>query len=219
MASRWVWCIFQLPAMIGLRSFWPAETSAMYFLWSRAGHRGRRNRRAEQLRCDQSGRLLFHGLGYVGIHVEGDRDLAMAEPVAHHLRVDAGFEGGGRPAVAKIVGPYRPDTGLPGDAPQRPAHILWVDRRSVLSGEDQVLVAVQATPGEPLFELGDPVAAQDGHGGWVKSDGPLRLRRLRLPGEDLPADPADGVTNGQAPGVDVDIRPSQPEHLAATHPG
>src|SRR3979409_754226 len=103
----------------------------MYFLWSRAGHRRRRKRRAEQLRCDQSGRLLFHGLGYVGIHVEGDRDLAMAEPVAPPLRVDAGFEGGGRPAVAKIVGPYRPD--------------------------------IQATPGEPLLELSDPVAAQDGH--------------------------------------------------------
>lgn len=51
---------------------------------------------------------LLHSLDDVGIGVEGDSDARMAQPLRHHLGVNAFFKKPGCMGVAKVMEPARP---------------------------------------------------------------------------------------------------------------
>src|SRR4051812_8172066 len=58
---------------------------------------------SEDQGCHLSGGVFLDRRQYVGVRVEGDADVGMSEALADDLRLDAGGEGSGGVAVAKVV--------------------------------------------------------------------------------------------------------------------
>jgi hypothetical protein len=130
----------------------------------------------------------------------------MAELPGHHLRVLAGLQRHGRPAVPEIVEPdrWQAEAGRP--ALERDRHRVRVQRLTTRAGEHPTVVAVPGAEGQPLGCLLFAVDPEDGDGGRVQLDPAAAGGGLGPPDREVAA-------------VQVDVRPLQSGQLADTHAG
>jgi len=121
--------------------------------------------------------------------------------------------------MPEVVEPEVGHAGLPCPAVERPAHRVGVHRLACRPAEDQVALPCLADE-QPAFVLSGPVATQDTHRLGVEVDRSppvVGLRALRE--HQLALDHAQLPSDAELGGLEVDVGPQEPAHLAAAHPG
>nr|WP_262015640.1 hypothetical protein [Micromonospora sp. Mcm103] len=144
----------------------------------------------------------------------------MPEPLGHHRQVHALGDHQGRGAVPKVVQPHHPHAGRQAELTEALRHARRVHRGAVLPGEDQAVILVRLAPARPLLILREPVRQQRAHQLRAERHAPvLAGRRLRLAELELVPDGHELLAHVQHAAVEVHVRPSQPQGLAAAQPG
>nr|WP_245885453.1 hypothetical protein [Kineococcus rhizosphaerae] len=145
----------------------------------------------------------------------------MSEALRHHGEVDPGGEEERRLTVAEVVKTDRSEARLPGQGDEVLRHAVRLERHPVRLGEDEVVIDVPRPPRLPVGVLGDALRQEGPGRPFVEVDDPClsagRLRRAEGRRLVAPAHHArvclvvprrhEGLTDGQDPPVDVDIRP------------
>ncbi len=153
------------------------------------------------------------------VEIERDADGCVAEPFGYDLGVDAGLEGEGGMGVSQVVESDRWDAGLLDEVGEPMGEAVRVNRGTVLPREDQPRVAPCRPCRCPLDVLALLVSPERSEGRSVERNPSPALLGLRGRLDGAPVHRRDGVDDGQPTIGEIDIGPSQPEHLAATHAG
>jgi hypothetical protein len=122
------------------------------------------------------GRDRVHGGGDVGVQVQGDADLAVAEQVAHDLGVDALPQQQRGAAVAQVV---EADAGQASAIKQRVEaplpQVVWGERLAEGVGEDQAVLLPARLSLFAVSGLPGAVVDQRGCGQFREQHGPAGL--------------------------------------------
>jgi len=154
----------------------------------------------------------------VAVDVHGRAQLAVAEQLHDHPRVDAlGEQQGGR-GVPAVVQPDVSDAG----GLEQPGPVvvvgLLVDRAAVGLGEDQVLVVPLGAGQHLLAELGGLVPVQLGDEGHRQGGRALAAAGLGLLVDQPTApDAVDAPPHGEGAGEQVDVLPSETSDPRPSH--
>jgi len=117
----------------------------------------------------------------VGVGLEREAYLAVAQPFLDHPGVFARRQKDGGVAVAQIVEPDAGKARPPENGLEGPADVPGVNRPPGSRGEYQTIISPVGTGLEPGFKLGKPVLFEDGGGQSRQGDFALSGCRFGLP--------------------------------------
>ncbi|HXM58670.1 MAG TPA: hypothetical protein VOB72_24935 [Candidatus Dormibacteraeota bacterium] len=177
-------------------------------------------RRAQQ-RVESVQRLSLQTLADLRVALERLRQLAVAEELHDDPDMRARLAGPlvvlqeqCAEALAQVVQAHMPQPGLPEESVERAVHVPRLDRRSGLAEEHQRRRSVHAGG---VGHLAVPPKSLDRHPGERLPLGALPGLRF-LVGSQLLGQAQHRSARPDGPGVEINVRPSQPERLAAAQP-
>ncbi len=104
----------------------------------------------------------------MGVGVQGDRYVGVAEAFADHLGGDPGGQGGAGVGVAEIVEPDAGQTGFQATLLEPGGEAVGMDGRAIFLAKDEPLVALQLSGNFSLCPLRLAVGFEGRHGGRVQ---------------------------------------------------
>ena len=143
----------------------------------------------------------------------------MPETLLDDLGVDPLFESQRRPRVPQTVEGQAREVVRVRPTEKHVADGVGAQARTIGPVEHQAGVGEVRTDEQALFEHATSVVPKGGDGSLVERYRPAPVCRLGLTDAHHAAGLDDRLNDAEAPGIEVDVGPPQPEHLTTTHAG
>ena len=108
--------------------------------------------------------------------------------------------------------------GVTHDPVERLRETVGMDGATELVGEHEItVVRPRVTRGQSFLELAQAMRSERVERHGVERNAATALAGLRWPDVDAVANRRQGLDDRQCPPIEIDVLPSQPEYLTATH--